>query len=122
MVDPAAAPPRARTGDPQRREPLLDDGSAAGALDRVLREGEYRERFARETQDLFRLEALLRRGVRGEVSRRYCLRLAEEAERIESGLMEVGARGNKAFACFAELVTLVRRVAQAVHALLHLRG
>jgi phosphotransferase system HPr (HPr) family protein len=121
MGDPAADPARARAGEPPR-EPLLDDGPAAGALDRVLREGEYRERLAREAHDLFRLEALLRRGVQGEVSRRFCLRLAEEAERIESGLMEVGARGNRTYACFAELVTKVRRLSQAVHALLHLRG
>jgi phosphotransferase system HPr (HPr) family protein len=122
MGDPAADPPRVRAGDPRPPEPLLDDGPAAAALDRVLREGEYRERLARETHDLFRLEALLRRGVHGEVSRRFCLRLAEEAERIESGLLEVGARGNRTYAFFAEVVTEVRWLAKAVHALLHLRG
>ena len=122
MVDPAADPARARAGDAAPREPLLDDGPAAAALDRVLREGDYRERLARETHDLFRLEALLRRGVHGEVSRRFCLRLSEEAERVESGLMEVGARGNRSYALFAELVTEIRWIAKAVHALLHLRG
>ena len=123
MGDPPAADPiRARAGEGGAPEPLLDDGPAAAAFDRVLREGEYRDRLARETHDLFRLEALLRRGVHGEVSRRFCLRLAEEAERIESGLMEVGARGNRTYACFAELVTEVRWLAKAVHALLHLRG
>lgn len=109
----AAAPGGARHGD---------DGSQAAALDRVLREADYRERLGREARPLFQLERTLRAGSQGEPSRRFCLRVAEEAERVEYGLLDVGARGNRSFALFAELVSAVRWTAKAVHALLHLRG
>src|SRR5205085_373339 len=122
MSDPAAEPARARHAAPPGPERLVDDGPAAAAIDRVLREPEYRERLSREIGDLFRLEALLRRGLRGEVSRRFCLRLAEEAERVEYGLLDVGARGNRAYAFLVEAVAGVRWTAKAIHALLHLRG
>jgi phosphotransferase system HPr-like phosphotransfer protein len=101
---------------------LALEGAAAPALDRVLPEAEYRERLSREGRDLLRLELTLRAGVRGDLSRRFCLRLAEEAERVEYGLLDVGARGNRTFAVFAEAVSTLRWAAKALHALLHLRG
>jgi phosphotransferase system HPr-like phosphotransfer protein len=103
-------------------ERIADDGGAPAALDRVLREQEFRPRLAVEVRDLFRLAALLDQGVDGEVSRRFCLLTAEEAERVEFALLDVGARGNRAYAFFAELVTAVRWTARSLHALLHLRG
>src|SRR5262245_7083180 len=113
---PAAPPRRAIAG-------LADDGGDAAGLDRVLRETDYRERLSREACDLLRLGSLLDDGsVRGDVSRRFCLRLAEEAERVEAGLLEVGARGNRAYALFAEVLHGVRWAARTLHALLHLRG
>ena len=121
MTDPAAESARVRSAALTRGEPIMDDGASA-AIDRVLREPEYRERLSRETADLFRLEALLRRGVRGEVSRRFCVRLAEVAERVEYGLLDVGARGNRTYAFFTEAVAAVGWIAKTIHALLHLRG
>src|SRR5262245_48504308 len=113
---PAAPPRKAAAG-------LGDDGAGASALDRVLRESDYRARLSREACDLLRLGSMLDGGaVRGDVSRRFCLRIAEEAERVEAGLLEVGARGNRAYAPFAEMVHGVRWAARALHALLHLRG
>ena len=122
MTEPAAEPTGSRPAAPPPAERILDDGPAAAAIDRVLREPEYRERLSREIRDLFRLEALLHRGVRGDVSRRFCLRLAEEAERVEYGLLDVGARGNRTYAFLADAVAGVRWTAKAIHALLHLRG
>ena len=106
--------------------PLASAGSgpeeAAAALDRVLRESDYRERLGRESCEILRLERRLRGGVEGDLSRRFCLRVAEEAERLEYALLDVGARGNRTYAPFAELVSAVRWTAKALHALLHLRG
>lgn len=96
--------------------------AAAAALDRVLPEAEYRQRLSRETRDLLRLERRLKAGVEGDLSRRFCLRVVEETERVEYSLLEVGARGNRTFALFAEVVTAARWAAKALHALLHLRG
>jgi phosphotransferase system HPr-like phosphotransfer protein len=96
--------------------------AAAAALDRVLPEAEYRRRLSREARDFLRLERRLRAGVEGDLTRRFCLRAVAEAERVEYSLLEVGARGNRAFALFAEIVTATRWAAKALHALLHLRG
>ncbi len=101
---------------------LGEDGAQAAALDRVLREVDYRERLGREARALFQLERTLRAGLQGAPSRRFCLRVAVEAERVEYALLDVGARGNRCYALFAELVSAVRWTAKAVHALLHLRG
>jgi phosphotransferase system HPr (HPr) family protein len=120
-VDSTTADP-SRAPGPSEIEGLADDGAGAVALDRVLREGEYRQRLSKQIHDLLRLGVLMQRGVRGEVSRPFCLRLAEEAERVEADLLEVGARGNRAHAFLAEAVAGTRWGARAVHSLLHLRG
>jgi phosphotransferase system HPr (HPr) family protein len=121
MADPRHDPVRAP--DPAAGvERIADDGGGPAALDRVLREQDFRPRLAFEVRDLFRLAALLEEGVPGDVSRRFCLLLADEAERVEYALLEVGARGNRAHAFFAEAVTAVRWTARSLHALLHLRG
>ena len=126
MTEPRARPERASsaTSPPGAPPPdgLVEDGAGAAALDRVLREPDYRARLSAETVELFRLELLFRRGLKGEVSRRFCRRLAAVAERVEYGLLEVGARGNRTYAHFAEVVTGVRWTSKAIHALLHLRG
>jgi phosphotransferase system HPr-like phosphotransfer protein len=107
----------------QSVERIADDGGVVpAALDRVLREQDFRPRLAVEVRDLFRLAVLLDHGVKGEVSRRFCLLLAEEAERVEFALLDVGARGNREYAFFVEVVTTVRWTARSLHALLHLRG
>jgi phosphotransferase system HPr (HPr) family protein len=122
MADPRAAR-RPETSEPTPvGVPFSLDEAGAAALDRVLRETDHRDRLAVEARDLFRLDLLLRRGVHAELSRRFCHRLAEEAERVEYGLLDVGARGNRAYAFFTEVVTATRWCARAVHALLHLRG
>ena len=122
MTDPrpSAGSDRGAAAPAGRR--LGEDGAQASALDRVLREADYRERLSREARPLFQLERTLRAGLQGEPSRRFCLRVAEEAERVEYGLLDVGARGNRAYALLAELVSAVRWTAKSVHALLHLRG
>lgn len=115
--DPVRAPVGAPPG-----EPLVDDGAGAAALDRVLRGEDFRPRLAVEVRDMFRLAALFDHGVKGDVSRRFCLRLAEEAERLEYALLEVGARGNRQHAYFVEVVASIRWLARSLHALLHLRA
>ncbi len=121
MQEPGADPVRA-SGGPPPGGPLVDDGPGAAALDRVLKEKDFRPRLAVEVRDLFRLASLFDRGVDGDLTRRFCLRLSEEAERLEVALLEVGARGNRAHAYFTEVVSCVRWLARALHALLHLRG
>lgn len=122
MTDPrtSAGPDRGAAAPAGRR--LGEDGAQAAALDRVLREVDYRERLAQEARALFQLERTLRAGLQGAPSRRFCLRVAVEAERVEYALLDVGARGNRCYALFTELVSAVRWTAKAVHALLHLRG
>jgi len=120
MTDPWVPPDLARS--PVSAAGLGQEEAHAAALDRVLKESDYRDRLAREACEILRLERRLRDGVEGNVSRRFCLRVAEEAERLEYGLLDVGARGNRTYAPFAELVTAVRWTAKALHALLHLRG
>lgn len=106
---------------PELRAPSEDAGETA-RLDRVLREEDYRERLGRETCDLLRLGLRLRAGLPNDLTRRFSRRVGEEAERVEYGLLEVGARGNRAYAPLAEVVTAIRWIAKALHALLHLRG
>ena len=119
MTDPRVPPdPRAPRSRPPR---LLDDGRApppSTASSRVRVPRPPRARDPRPVPPRGRL----RRGVDGNLSRRFCLRLAEEAERVEYGLLDVGARGNRTYAFLAELVDGVRWTAKAIHALLHLRG
>jgi phosphotransferase system HPr (HPr) family protein len=113
-----------RPGVEAPRPPSPEDEAAGSSrLDRVLPEDEYRARLSRETCDLLRLGLLLRRGIGGtDVSRRFARRLAEEADRVEYALLEVGARGNRAYSFFAETVTAVGWLAKTIHALLHLRA
>lgn len=101
---------------------LADDGPDPTVLDRVLRASDYRERLSRDAEELFRLEATWRASDLREPSRRFCLRLTEVAERLEYALLDVGARGNRTYAFFAEAVSAARWLAKAVHALLHLRA
>jgi phosphotransferase system HPr-like phosphotransfer protein len=108
------------TGPDVRAVP--EDAGETARLDRVLREDAYRARLAGEVCDLLRLGLRLRAGVRRDLTRRFSRRLGEEAERVEYGLLEVGARGNRTYALLAEVVTAVRWVAKALHALLHLRA
>jgi phosphotransferase system HPr-like phosphotransfer protein len=111
-----------RPGIEAPRPPPPEDEAAASRLDHVLREEDYRTRLSEELCDLLRLGLLLRQGVGTDLSRRFARRLAEEAERVEYGLLEVGARGNRTYAFLAEVVTAVRWLAKTVHALLHLRA
>ena len=107
---------------PAARRIAVEGETAAAAFDRVLPEAEYRDRLAAEAAELLSLELYLRGGVEGDLSRRFCLRVAEDAERLEQGLLEVGARGNRRYAFFAEAVSALRVAAKTLHALLHLRG
>src|SRR5947207_2776472 len=122
MREPNAPSGAAPDSSPAPGRKLAIETAGAAALDRVLPEAEYAPRLAREARRLLRLELTLRAGVRGDLSRRFCLRLAEEAERVEYGLLDVGARGNQSYAAFAEAVTTLRWLAKALHAVLHLRG
>lgn len=122
MTDPKAASERRGPPGQPPSSALADDGPDPAALDRVLREADYRERLSKDAEDLLRLEATWRASSLAEPSRRFCLRLTEVAERLEYALLDVGARGNRAYAFFAEAVSLARWFAKAVHALLHLRA
>lgn len=120
IVPPAAGPLPA--GPVSSGAKLSAEAGSAGALDRVLSEAAYRARFATEIAPLLRLERLLDAGVAAEGSRAFCVRVIAEAERVEYGLLEVGARDSRAFAYVSEVVTQLRWCAKALHALLHLRG
>jgi phosphotransferase system HPr-like phosphotransfer protein len=122
MREPHASSGAAPDPGPASGRKLSVETVAAAALDRVLPEAEYAERLSREARRLLRLELTLRAGVGGDLSRRFCLRVAEEAERVEYGLLEVGARGNETYAAFAEAVATLRWLAKALHAVIHLRG
>jgi len=123
MTEPMSASERERApGTPPPPSALADDGPDPATLDRVLREADYRDRLSKDAEDLLRLEATSRASALPEPSRRFCLRLTEVAERLEYALLDVGARGNREYAFFAEGVSLARWFAKAVHALLHLRG
>ncbi len=122
MTDPKPQAPRGGGPAPSVPSALADDGPDPTALDRVLREVDYREKLSRDAEELLRLEATWRASNLPEPSRRFCLRLTEVAERLEYGLLDVGARGNRAHAFFAEAVSAARWLAKAVHALLHLRA
>lgn len=115
-------PERKATAAPSMAAALSDDGPDPTTLDRVLREHEYLPRLSRDAEDLLRLEAAWRESGLAEPSRRFFLRLTEVGERLEYALLDVGARGNRAYAYFAETVSIARWLAKAVHALLHLRG
>lgn len=124
MSDPRArpvAPPEA--GSPAPAGKLGAEGAAvASDLDRVLPEAQYRARLSADVASLLRLERRLDAGVGGEMSRSFCVRVVAEAERVEYGLLDVGARGNRTYAFVSEVVTQLRWCAKALHALLHLRG
>jgi len=123
MSEPRARPTAVpEAGTPVSGGKLSAEGAAAAALDRVLPEGDYAARLSADVAPLLRLERLLDVGVGAEVSRSFCVRVIAEAERVEYGLLEVGARGNRRFAFASELVTQLRWCAKALHALLHLRG
>lgn len=107
---------------PSMASALADDGPDPTALDRVLRETDYRERLSKDADDLLRLEAAWRASGLLEPSRRFFLRLTEVGERLEYALLDVGARGNRAYAFFTEAVSAARWLSKAVHALLHLRA
>ncbi|MBL9088270.1 MAG: HPr family phosphocarrier protein [Planctomycetia bacterium] len=123
MSEPRARPiPSPAAGAPAPGAKLSAEGSGAAALDRVLSEAAYRARFATEIAPLLRLERLLDAGFGAEGSRAFCVRVVAEAERVEYGLLEVGARDSRTFAYVTEVVTQLRWCAKALHALLHLRG
>jgi phosphotransferase system HPr-like phosphotransfer protein len=115
-IPPSAAEPPVPGATPSGEAP------GAATLDRVLPEAAYRARFAAEIAPLLRLERLLDAGAGAERARSICARVVAEAERVEYGLLEVGARENRTFAYVTEVVTQLRWCAKALHALLHLRG
>lgn len=121
-MDAQKPPPERRADDPLSASALADEGPDPTVLDRVLREADYRERLSRDAEDLLRLEATWRASALAEPSRRFVLRVTEVGERLEYALLDVGARGNRTYAFFAEAVSTVRWLAKAVHALLHLRA
>ncbi len=123
MSEPRARPTAVpEAGTPVPAGKLSAEGAAAVALDRVLLEADYAGRFSADVAPLLRLERLLDAGVGAEMSRSFCVRVIAEAERVEYGLLEVGARGNRRYAFASEVVTQLRWCAKALHALLHLRG
>jgi phosphotransferase system HPr-like phosphotransfer protein len=122
MTDRKTDAERGKVAAPSTPWALADDGPDPATLDRVLRASDYRERLSRDAEELFRLEATWRASDLPEPSRRFCLRLTEVAERLEYALLDVGARGNRTYAFFAEAVSAARWLAKAVHALLHLRA
>lgn len=112
MTDPGAIPPI----DGGRASP---PGEASGALDRVLAEADFRGVFAGLIAPIFAVESSL--GTSPAPATAVLSRLVVDAERLDTRLRAVGARGNKTFAFVAEALPLLRALAQVQHALLHLR-
>jgi phosphotransferase system HPr-like phosphotransfer protein len=122
MSDPAAREDAGTAARGKAAARAADTATSLG-LDRVLPEADFRPRLSTDARNLFRLERLLAAADEpGDLSRRFCLRAAEEAQHVEYALLEVGARDNRRYAFFAEAVHALRWAAKALHALHHLRG
>lgn len=92
------------------------------SIDEVVSEAAFREPLQRHAERYFRMSNTLLGQAEETWTKRHFLQLFSEADALESFLDDHGARYNRAFHVFRELVASVRSFALAGFALGHLMG
>jgi len=92
------------------------------SIDEIITEEAFAKALAQQSEMLFRLANSLGRKERAEWTRRHLYQLVSEADGLESFLDDHGARDNRTFHHFRELVASVRGLAMAGFSLRHLHG
>lgn len=93
---------------------MVDD-----SLDQVISEDEFRVLLEREAADFFRARSLFLGKESGAIFKRSFAALLDAAHQLESFLDDFGARNNRAFAYFTELVGVTRIFAGVGYILRH---
>ena len=90
------------------------------SLDRIITETEFAELLSQEARAFFQLSNSLQHASAPELNRKYLYQLTIEADNVEVLLDDHGARQNRSFLFFRELVASIRGFARAGFALAHL--
>jgi phosphotransferase system HPr-like phosphotransfer protein len=100
----------------------LNPSRAGATADREIGEGRFVELLSAEAAPLFAVLAGLRSTAREQLGRAQFARLLHECHELESFLDDHGARLNRRFATFTELVASMRSFAITGYAMAHLRS
>jgi phosphotransferase system HPr (HPr) family protein len=98
----------------------LASRQAAGSLHEILAENEFRGMLDQEMRGLFECYAVLDQTPRREWVKRHFHWIHQEADHLETFLDDHGARSNRVFRRFRELVAGIRGFAEKCHVLGHL--
>jgi phosphotransferase system HPr (HPr) family protein len=95
------------------------EGAPERSLEEIIREDEFQPLLEARSRPFFELLNLLRARPDLELNKKLLWKIREETHALETFLDDFGARNNKVFSYFTEVVSSVRNFAQALFELHH---
>lgn len=106
---------------PTQASPAQGSAVEGAPLQEIITEAEFLPLLRPEVRPLFDLGLILK-GLSQPPSKKYLYRLMQEADELESFLDDYGARNNKAYSHFGEMIACLRGLSLAAYCLRHIWG